>query len=254
MPDTSSSPARFKALRGALVAVDAAARSLTNSATVFAFQYNPEKLVHSVGYFNSDGTMNLESKPPLTNGASSFEFIYLTLELDAIDQLEQPQKNVSVAQNGLNPALATLQFLTAPPQNASQEPKVILFSWGPKRLLATRMVNFKVTEEAFDIGLNPIQATVDICLRVMKPSEFKSGTVGYRVSLNQQNLNAALAIKYKESIGNSILNQVTGQTSTTVPAPGDGSVAEAAEKRKAASGAVKGVYAKAKKRTKGKFA
>jgi hypothetical protein len=209
-----SSPARPKALKAALIAIDATASALTNTATVFAFPYNPEKLVRTLTYFNPDGTPTLDNKAP-PNGELPVEIIYLTLELDATDQLDHPEKNASAAQSGLIPSLATLESMMSPSTSISAKgSKVVLFSWGPKRLLATRLVSMKVTEEAFDLGLNPIRASVDLCMRVMPLSELKNGSIGNNVCRNQQILDATLARIYKLAIGDSVLSQISGQTAT----------------------------------------
>jgi hypothetical protein len=219
----SSSPARPKALKAAFIAVEAAAQALTTDATVFVFQYNPQKLVRTFSYVNPDGTIAPDTKAPPTQ-SSPVELIYLTLELDAADQLEHPEKNPIFAKNGLHPALATLEFMVSPP--AVENTKMVLFFWGTKRLLATRLVSLKVSEEAFDLGLNPIRVNIDLCLRVMPLSELKTGTVCYNACRNQLNLEAKLAFLYKQSVGTTgVLNQVTTATTATA---GTGTVTGAA--------------------------
>jgi hypothetical protein len=217
-----SSPAKSKALKAAFIAVEAAAQTLPNNATVFAFQYNPQKFVRTFSYVNPDGTIASDAKAPPTKG-SPVELIYLTLELDAADQLERPEQNASVVQNGLHPALATLKSMMSPP--ATENAKVILFFWGPKRLLATRLVSLKVSEEAFNLGLNPIRANIDLCMRVMPLSDLKTGSVGYNACRNQLDLEATLASLYKQSIGNTVLNQVSGQITTATTGTVTGSSA-----------------------------
>ena len=222
----SSSPARPKALKAAFIAVEAAAQALTTDATVFVFQYNPDKLLRTFSYLNPDGTIAPDTKAPPTQ-SSPVELIYLTLELDAADQLERPEQNASVAQNGLHPALATLESMISPPTTLSSkaEPKVVLFFWGPKRLLAARLVSLKASEEAFDLGLNPIRASIDLCMRVMALSELKTGSIGYTVCRNQLNLDGKFASLYKQSIGNTVLNQVSGQITTATTGTVTGSSA-----------------------------
>lgn len=208
----SSTPVRSKAIKAALIAVDPSVKTLTNSATVFAFQYNPEQLTRSLSYFNADGTPMLEAKAPPAQG-SPVEFFNLALELDAADQLEHPEQNSIVAQNGLAPALATLQSMMT--SSAESTAKVVLFWWGPNRLLPTRLVSLKVVEQAFDLGLNPIRASIDICLRVIGLGELKSGSVGYTVCRNQLYLDTKLAYLYKDSIGSTVLGHVTSQIAAT---------------------------------------
>ncbi len=137
----SSSLVRSNAIKAALIAVEPSAKTLTNAATVFAFQYNPEQLKRSLSYFNADGTPMPEAKASPAQG-SPVEFFNLMLELDAADQLEHPEQNSSVAQNGLTPALATLQSMIT--SSAESTAKVVLFWWGPNRLLPTRLVRLKL--------------------------------------------------------------------------------------------------------------
>ncbi len=207
----SSSPVRSQALKGALIAIDPSATLLVASdVTVFAFQYNPEQLTRSVSYFNADGTPVADAKVSVQG--SPVEFFNLTLELDAADQLEHPEQNASVARNGLSPALATLDSLMVSSESVA---KVVLFWWGPNRLLPTRLVSVRVSEQAFDLGLNPIRASVDLCLRVMTLGELKSGSVGYNVCRNQLFLDGKLASLYKDSIGTTVLSQVSSQIVAT---------------------------------------
>jgi hypothetical protein len=208
----SSSPVRSNAIKAALIAVDPSAKTLTNTATVFAFQYNPEQLTRSLSYFNADGTPMPEAKTPPTQG-SPVELFNLTLELDAADQLEHPQQNPSVAQNGLNPALATLQSMMT--SSAESTAKVVLFWWGPNRLLPTRLVSLKICEQAFDLGLNPLRASIGICLRVLGLGELKSGSVGYAVCRNQLYLDTKLAYLYKDALSATVLGHVTSQIAAT---------------------------------------
>ena len=42
-----------------------------------------------------------------------------------------------------------------------------LFIWGYKRVLPVRLADFSITEEAYDINLNPIRAKVSLSLRVL---------------------------------------------------------------------------------------
>ncbi|MCW4011040.1 MAG: hypothetical protein NWF05_10555 [Candidatus Bathyarchaeota archaeon] len=211
-----SSPARVKALKAALIAVEASAQTVTENATAFVFQYNPEKLVRTLAYLNPDGTPVAESSAPPT-AAPPVELIYLTLELDAADQLERPEENVSVSKAGLHPALATLESMMSPTAdpNAKAESKIVLFFWGTQRLLPTRIVSMKVTEEAFDLNLNPIRANIDLCMRVLPLSELKGNSISYNICKNHKNLNTALAELYRQSVGNTVLSQVADQTPKT---------------------------------------
>ena len=55
-------------------------------------------------------------------------------------------------------ARQVLELLQAP---------LLLFVWGPSRVVPVRLTEFSITEEAFDPLLNPIRAKVGLGLRVL---------------------------------------------------------------------------------------
>jgi len=149
---------------------------------VAAFQYNPDTLTRTLvpqGIGNEPGdrleALRLKGPPQ--------ETIKLEAELDATDQLEHPDDNAAVAQNGLLPALATLETLVYPPslQLLNQdvlaqigiieidpvEAPLPVFVWGKSRVLPVRVTEFSVTEEAFDARLNPTRAKIGLGMRVL---------------------------------------------------------------------------------------
>jgi hypothetical protein len=111
-----------------------------------------------------------------------------TAEIDATDQLDV------AAPNGIHPHLAVLEMLVNPSsarlrQNEALaalgtleitpiESPLTLFTWGNKRVLPVRLTELSVTEEAFDIELNPIRAAVGIGLRVLTTSDLPTGHRG----------------------------------------------------------------------------
>jgi len=166
--------------------------------TVIVFQYNPEQLTRSLAH---------RAAPPEPSdiGAAredSFrvlgppvETINLSVVLDAADQLEQPEANPEVVVSGLHPALAALELLLYPPntqvllnRKLAQAGKVqvcpadlplTLLVWGKSRVVPVRLTSFSITEEAFDPSLNPIQAKVDLGMRVLTYMELKEDTLGF---------------------------------------------------------------------------
>ncbi len=124
----------------------------------------------------------------------------MTLELDATDQLEQPEKNQNTIANGLHPQLAALESIMYPPKGISGQTElpVALFFWGPKRTVPVCLVSMQISEENFDTNLNPIRANIDLCMRVLKPSELKKGSLGYIICGNNLNLKETLALLYRQ--------------------------------------------------------
>jgi hypothetical protein len=61
------------------------------------------------------------------------------------------------------------------------EAPLILFVWSKSRIVAVRVTEFSVTEEAFDPSLNPIRAKVSLGMRVLSTDDLgfthKGGTI-----------------------------------------------------------------------------
>ena len=51
------------------------------------------------------------------------------------------------------------------------EVPVVLFVWGPQRIVPVRVTGFTVKETLFDVLLNPTHAEVEISLTVLTPDE-----------------------------------------------------------------------------------
>ena len=61
-------------------------------------------------------------------------------------------------------------------------------------MLPVRLTNFSITEEAHDINLNPIRATVTLGLRVLTYSDLSLTHPGYYVFLAHQIVKETMAI------------------------------------------------------------
>src|SRR5262249_57243310 len=68
-----------------------------------------------------------------------------------------------------------------------------LLVWGKSRVVPVRLTSFSITEEAFDPKLNPIQAKVDLGMRVLTYMELKEDTVGFAAYIAYQAQKEALA-------------------------------------------------------------
>ncbi len=172
----TNSPNSPRILKGAIVAIEPYAVA---QKTVVVFQYNPDTLTRSLtAQTASSGGSRGEA---LRLKGPPEEFIKLEIEIDATDQLaEANQQAVSL---GIHPTLAALELLLYPQSGlviANQalasagvievvppEAPLTLFIWGPKRVLPVRLSEFSVTEEAYDVNLNPIRARVSLGLRVL---------------------------------------------------------------------------------------
>jgi hypothetical protein len=179
---------------------------------IIVFQYNPEHMTRSLA-------ARAAPREPSNVGAARedvlrvlgppVETMNLTIELDAADQLAEPLQNPEVVENGLHPVLATLEMLLYPPSDEVQllqklategqvqvcpaDLPLVLLIWGKSRVVPVMLTSFSISEEAFDPKLNPIQAKVDLGLRVLTYMELKSTSLGYGAYLGYQRQKEILA-------------------------------------------------------------
>jgi hypothetical protein len=178
---TSASPLSPRLLKGALIGVD----PFNPLASVIVFQYNPDTLsrrleARAKGAEGERGEAYRLSGPPK-------ETITLTIEIDASDQLADANP-IAVA-TGVSPTLAALEMLIYPKsalmiantiiaatggiEIIPAEGPMVLFVWGPTRVLPVRIGGMTITEEAYDQLLNPIRAKVELTLNVLSTNDLK---------------------------------------------------------------------------------
>jgi hypothetical protein len=170
----TSFPGSPRLLKGALVGVD----PMNPLASVVVFQYNPDTMTRRLeARAAQDGDRGEAFR--LTGPPK--ETITLSVEIDATDQLEQG--NPLAATLGLHPTLAALEMMLYPKSAVviandvlsaigtieiiPAEGPMILFVWGPARVLPVRLTSFSITEEAYDPMLNPTRAKVELSLTVL---------------------------------------------------------------------------------------
>jgi hypothetical protein len=137
------------------------------------------------------------------------ESIKLEAEIDATDFLEHPEQNANAVQFGIAPQIAALEGLVNPTSRELQalneqaqsgtleilppEAPLVLFIWSASRVVPVRVTEFSVTEEAFDVALNPIRAKVSLGLRVMTTDDLGFDARGGSIFLNHLRAREALA-------------------------------------------------------------
>ncbi|MFG2905224.1 hypothetical protein ACGF13_09200 [Kitasatospora sp. NPDC048286] len=177
-------------IRAGLVIVDALRGTPQR---VVVLQFNPDSLERSLAPQVAGADGSGDRTEALRLKGPAVETWKFTAELDATDQLEVP------APNGIHPQLAALELLAQPASSqlrANQalaavgtleitpvEAPLTLFTWGGKRILPVRLTELTITEEAFDIDLNPIRATVAIGLRVLTVNDLPAGHRGAELYL-----------------------------------------------------------------------
>lgn len=184
----SDFPGSPKILKGALVAYQLPQLF----PTVIVFQYNPEQLTRSLTARTARGGGRGDAQR--TDGPPE-ETITLTVEIDAADQLET--RDGITLSLGLHPALAALERLMYPAfpivvanqvlalmgsaMILGEPAPLALFIWGPARVLPVRVNSVSVTEQAFDVHLNPILAKADLNLKVLTYRELERTNPAYWV-------------------------------------------------------------------------
>lgn len=162
--------------------------------SVIALQYNPKSLSRTLQIQATPGGQDGVRVDALRLRGPAVETIKVEAELDATDQLEFPSKFPLAVQYGLHPQLAQLEMLVNPTvetlvaddnmANAGTleiiplEQPLTLFVWSKSRVVPVRLTDFSITEEAFDVQLNPIRAKVSLGLRVLNVDDLGFDTPG----------------------------------------------------------------------------
>ncbi len=208
----SESPLRPNLMKGAL-AVYPTHTPGSQPTAVILFQFNPDTmkrtLAHRAAATPTQGNTGAAKEDVLRVAGPPLETITLTVNMDAADQLAEPDQNGSVAEHGLHPALATLELLMSPPTLNAQKIEeqadngqvqitpadvpLVLFIWGKSRVVPVKLTSFSVSEEAFDTRLNPISAKVDLGLQVLTYMEFTDSSIGRDAFIAYQKSKESLA-------------------------------------------------------------
>ena len=152
--------------------------------TPVPFQYNPSEVTRVLRpQAGTSGGAGLRVAGPPT------ETYTVKLELDALDAPDKPLTGTL----GVGPLLATLESMLAPGGGGTSGlvgavagllagggsptavpvptlPLVIL-AWSIQRMVPVRIETYTAHETGFDATLQPVQATVDLSLTVLRPSD-----------------------------------------------------------------------------------
>jgi hypothetical protein len=175
-----ASPISPRLVRGGIVTMDPDTSAVQS---VIALQYNPDTLNRTLQIQAVAGGQEGVRVDALRLRGPAVETIKIEAELDATDQLEFPNRFPITAQLGLHPQLAQLEMLVNPTvetlmaydsmANAGTleiiplEQPLTLFVWSKVRVVPVRLIEFSITEEAFDPNLNPIRAKMSLGMRVL---------------------------------------------------------------------------------------
>jgi hypothetical protein len=202
-----------KLFKGAIVVVSPTANKVMST---IAFQYNPETLSRTLQPQTAGENQGTRSEALRLEGAPT-ESIKLDIEFDATDQLEKARNPQDIAvQFGIYAQLSALETLIYPTSSSVEnnmgladrgmleivpmEAPMTLLVWGSKRVLPVRLTEFSITEEAYDINLNPIRAKVSLGLRVLNYGDLPWGQRGAKLFLAHHKAKEQMATK--GSVGN----------------------------------------------------
>ena len=180
----SAFPNSPRVLKGGIVLLDPVSGQLQR---IITLQYNPDTLTRSLQVQSVDPAGGKNRSEALRLKGPPIETFKLDAEIDATDQLEQSDQNSAAVQAGIYPQLAALETIIYPSsaqllatnalaqsgtlEIAPMEAPLTLFVWSRNRVVPVRITDFSVTEEAFDVNLNPIRAKVSLGMRVLNVND-----------------------------------------------------------------------------------
>jgi hypothetical protein len=178
-------PGRPRVTKGALVVFATSAPVPTQ---LIVFPLNPDNVSRrfdlGAGAAGRAAAGTSETHTPATAPA---ETLTVSLELDATDDLEQPDQHPITVISGLLPVLSALEQLLYPSVLMTGLVKTlaaiggstitpatkpwIVFVWGLGRIVPVKVTGLTITEQAFDPRLNPISARAELQLTVLSSDE-----------------------------------------------------------------------------------
>ena len=186
-----------KLLKGAIIQFSAPL--LVPIPNIIIFQYNPESMSRTLTPW-APPTQSQDVDDPKVVAALAQPFdpeetFDVTLELDAADALEAPDSHPIATIAGVADRIAALEMLLYPPGDSAlggllsavgsalgvtttvdvvprKTVPVILFFWGPGRIVPVRITSFSVDEQAYSPTLYPIRAKVTLGLKILDAASF----------------------------------------------------------------------------------
>lgn len=164
---------------------------------IISLQYNPDNLTRSFQVQGLDSDQGQFSEALRIKGPP-VETLKLDAELDATDMLESADSNT--LESGLHAQLAALETIIYPKSSQltannklansgsleiiPMEMPITLFIWNKNRILPVRITEFSITEEAFDVNLNPIRARISLGMKVLNADNLGFDNKGNAIFMN----------------------------------------------------------------------
>jgi hypothetical protein len=229
-------------LRGALV--ELMPTMLIPVPNIIMFQYNPETMTHTWTQPQAvPASAGAKPGNPLAVTGFPGEAFGFTLAMDSNDDIADGTFGASLAEgSGIYSRLSALEMLIHPSslttsqgllgkataalssaiRGGSKPPRpvpantmpVVLFVWGPGRIVPVRVVSLTITERLYDPLLNPIHAEAQVGLQVLTPDDLqatsdkltKVAQIAYQYTLS---LRQSLAIANVVNTAGSIAGMVS---------------------------------------------
>ena len=195
-----------RVLKGGIVLLDPDQLTVLPNG-IIVLQYNPDTLTRTLKIKGAEEGGDRSEALRLTG--PPVETIKLDAEIDATDQLEQPDQNPAAVANGIFPQLAALETIVYPTSSTLQNnfnlaqqgtleimpmlAPFTLFVWSANRIMPVRITDLSITEEAFDPTLNPIRAKVSLGLRVLTIDDLNFNDKGGSLYMTYQQRKESLA-------------------------------------------------------------
>jgi hypothetical protein len=199
----STFPGSPHLVKGGLVLINAETSFIER---IITLQYNPDTLSRTLQVKGTGGEGSSQRSEPLRLTGPPVETLKLEAEIDATDQMEIA--DTITTSSGIQSQLAQLETIIYPSslrliinnvlslagtiEITPMESSLILFIWSKERILPVRITEFSITEEAFDVNLNPIRAKVSLGMRVLNVDDLgfdhKGGILFMNYQLNKERL------------------------------------------------------------------
>jgi hypothetical protein len=203
-------PGSPRLIKGGIVIIDPETSALKR---IIALQYNPETLTRSFQIKSLGGESSDRSEALRLTGPPG-ETIKLEAEIDATDLLEAA--DADTIQFGIQPQLAALETIVYPANSQlssnnslaqsgtleiiPMESPLALFIWSKERILPVRLTELSITEEAFDVNLNPIRAKVSLAMLVLSVDDVGFNHKAGNLFMSYHQNKERLADKFKKGI------------------------------------------------------
>ena len=217
---------------------------------VIVFQYNPETLTHTWSQPEAAEPSETTQNWPMAVKGMPGESFSFTIAMDANDEIaDGSAPTAAIAEvSGVYSRLAALEMLLYPtgpagsgllgavsaaakaatsiakPSDDDQKTAVpastlpvVLFVWGPGRIVPVRVTDLTITEQLYNGTLSPTHAEAQLSLRVLTPAELDAaaddqhvmGTLAKGAYYYTLGLRQTLAAANLTNAGESIVGMIT---------------------------------------------